>query len=436
MECIDARYNALSAGLEATEHEELRDRHRLYAIDSVMREVISLQVELLSASLEALEELQTRPLHTRTFLVFSDILQPLVNEIQEGNLNDFGTLMSAREFVVEGGQYVHIDETKREELKVAFADTLKKTILVFQEKVLGFSSENLDEIVDCQINAAKWNEEKTRLTEIYYQMLDNKTALTDELERLAAQQRWILAIRTSLARPSKNQWNAAQGGDLSYLQAAYRQKWFWQRKAFLNELKDGRSLLHFSCSGRHSHVTRWLLDFGANPRLRDSDGYMPLHWAAKVGDLDSVQALAGVDVNGRGLYGRTPLHMGAHNGHHLVVRCLLDNGADINAQTNKEDAEKTPLHDAVLRNRSLVVSALVRHPLLDPNLRDSSGHSPFYHAVCDGLVDIATLIVGHVKWKPITDPTDPDYSVFRKTPRDNADAMREFLEKLTGTPRS
>jgi hypothetical protein len=38
------RFNALSAGLEATEHEELsRSIIGLYAIDSVMREVISLR---------------------------------------------------------------------------------------------------------------------------------------------------------------------------------------------------------------------------------------------------------------------------------------------------------------------------------------------------------------------------------------------------------
>jgi hypothetical protein len=80
------------------------------------------------------------------------------------------------------------------------------------------------------------------------------------------------------------------------LQAAYRQKWFWQREAFLNELKDGRTLLHFVMSqDAISHVTRWLLDCRSESALAEiSDGYMPLHWAAKVGDLDSVQALAGL----------------------------------------------------------------------------------------------------------------------------------------------
>lgn len=61
-----------------------------------------------------------------------------------------------------------------------------------------------------------------------------------------------------------------------------------------------------------------------------------------------------------------------------VVRCLAENGADLNARDHKGS---TPLH-AVARGRPN--PALVRFLVergADPNAKDNNGHTPVYFAV-------------------------------------------------------
>ena len=59
--------------------------------------------------------------------------------------------------------------------------------------------------------------------------------------------------------------------------------------------------LHSGVSRLHSEVVRVLLDAGANPDVRQSGGWTPLHAAAKNGDLASVELLlaAGADAAAR-----------------------------------------------------------------------------------------------------------------------------------------
>ncbi len=49
----------------------------------------------------------------------------------------------------------------------------------------------------------------------------------------------------------------------------------------------------------------------------------------------------GAVVNGRGHYGKTPLHFAVENGRTEVLRLLLDHGADANA---RDESDRTPSH--------------------------------------------------------------------------------------------
>ena len=98
-----------------------------------------------------------------------------------------------------------------------------------------------------------------------------------------------------------------------------------------------------------------LLDAGADPDTRSSDGRPVLHLATLFGDVDAVQLLLdhGADPNLADDAGSTALHIAAFWGFDDVARILLENGADRhrrdgNGETPAEVATNLH-HDALAR---------------------------------------------------------------------------------------
>lgn len=95
--------------------------------------------------------------------------------------------------------------------------------------------------------------------------------------------------------------------------------------------------LHGAAKYSRSTAIRMLTDAGANCRTLDSDGKIPLHWAAEKGDIKTFRGLLradpDLDVNTLdGLFRRTPLHYAAEEGHRSIVELLLNRGANKNLQ--------------------------------------------------------------------------------------------------------
>ncbi|KAK2502204.1 hypothetical protein MC885_009778 [Smutsia gigantea] len=72
--------------------------------------------------------------------------------------------------------------------------------------------------------------------------------------------------------------------------------------------------------------------------------------------------------------GQTPLHLAASWGLEETVQCLLEFGANVNAQ----DAEgRTPVHVAISNQHGVIIQLLISHPDIHLNVRDRQGLTPF-----------------------------------------------------------
>jgi hypothetical protein len=99
----------------------------------------------------------------------------------------------------------------------------------------------------------------------------------------------------------------------------------------------GRTQLHHcAINGLTTSVKRLLSIRNINVNVKDVYGETPLHWAAKNGHVEIARVLLqnGAEVNVRNNYGNTPLHYAAIHGHVDILHLLVENGADLEAQNN------------------------------------------------------------------------------------------------------
>ena len=113
--------------------------------------------------------------------------------------------------------------------------------------------------------------------------------------------------------------------------------------------------LHCLCErnngGDRAACFELLRDAGANLEASDSEGYRPLHFAARSKSVELVslliQARVNVDATGNG--GITALHLAGRRGAADCIEVLLAAGADIDARTSQ--TRSSPL-DVALTHRS------------------------------------------------------------------------------------
>jgi ankyrin repeat protein len=97
-----------------------------------------------------------------------------------------------------------------------------------------------------------------------------------------------------------------------------------------------------------------------NVNQRGMFGDTPLHVVTNWGDLHSVGVLldAGADVNAKGEDGYTPLHCATSRGHREIVKLLLERGASTDI---RNDEGRRPVDIAVARHRDEIAGMLEAH---------------------------------------------------------------------------
>ena len=125
-----------------------------------------------------------------------------------------------------------------------------------------------------------------------------------------------------------------------------------------------QSLLSIASRYGQNKIVNYLINIGAKLHDMDEYGYIPLHFAAQSGHLQTVTILVengsdinkvskkqycrlyGINTNKTTGSGETPLHRACHLGHIAVVKYLLNNGAD-KSLTIKDIYGDTPIDKTV-----------------------------------------------------------------------------------------
>jgi ankyrin repeat protein len=142
-------------------------------------------------------------------------------------------------------------------------------------------------------------------------------------------------------------------------------------------------LLHMACS---LDIVPWveavLADNGRTPLdrahwdVKDEGGQTALHWAVRGGSVLVIKLLLenGANIEAKDKDSMTALHLAALKGEEAVVRLLVDLGADIEAENKKN---MTALREAIWRGNRVVVRLLVDLGA-DIEARDNDGRTALH----------------------------------------------------------
>lgn len=113
-------------------------------------------------------------------------------------------------------------------------------------------------------------------------------------------------------------------------------------------------------NGEGARVMNLLVKDPSLIRLRDDNGYTPLHLAAKNGHNGLTKQLveSGAEIDARAKDGSTPLHLAAAAGHRATAEVLVDAMSDVNAL---DEQGRTPLRLAEDNGHEEMAAMLREH---------------------------------------------------------------------------
>lgn len=159
----------------------------------------------------------------------------------------------------------------------------------------------------------------------------------------------------------------------------------------------GISTLHWAALNGRQQVCRYLLDHGVPVDIRGGDQEAPaIHWAICKGHVGVVSLLLqyGADWRLSDVQGYNSVHVAAQNGQEMILILLEAHGADLNS-TDK--AGRSALLWAAYRGHTGAVESLIRSSSSSSstsslNYQDESGKSPLHWAVIKGQAACAAKL--------------------------------------------
>ncbi len=154
---------------------------------------------------------------------------------------------------------------------------------------------------------------------------------------------------------------------------------------------DGRTMLHAACDGGKYEMVKLLVTkYRAPLGVADAQGWQPIHFACRKDPVDMLRLLIDqkADVNAQSKPGATPLIMATSMKMKAQVALLIERRAD----ANKADSwNRTPLHVAAKNKDKAMVEMLLKAGGRVGG-KDKDGKSALDEAVAAGATDIIPLL--------------------------------------------
>ena len=118
-----------------------------------------------------------------------------------------------------------------------------------------------------------------------------------------------------------------------------------------------------------------------------------LHWCAKKDDPEKAVELVvndGVDIDIPALFNRTPLLWASNPSSSMLIKTLIDLGADVNAQRTGDKV--APLFFAAYWNNYMAIRLLLERGA-DSNIQNVDGDSPLHISVSKGFFKVSHLLI-------------------------------------------
>lgn len=167
----------------------------------------------------------------------------------------------------------------------------------------------------------------------------------------------------------------------------------------------GDTALHMAAQYGYHHVVNVLLQYHADPTIRNLKDESPLDLAAQYGKHEVVQLLVNKnqDLVKHMVTSHSPLHLAAACGHVQIISTLLDKGFDINTQT----VNGTALHIAAMYCKTEVVKRLIESGI-DLHAANNEGKTALELVLKNDqqkYAEIAKIIRDHIMKSDISEDT-------------------------------
>ncbi|XP_034030776.1 inversin isoform X1 [Thalassophryne amazonica] len=165
--------------------------------------------------------------------------------------------------------------------------------------------------------------------------------------------------------------------------------------------KNKQTALHWSAFYNRPEHVRLLIKHDSNIGIPDSEGKIPLHWAAHSRESSATQTVRCILeaapteslLNWQDYEGRTPLHFAVADGNEAVVEVLTSyQGCNVTAYDN---LFRTPLHWAALLGHAKIVHLLLERNTSGTIPSDSQGATPLHYGAQSNNAETVGVFLSH-----------------------------------------